>query len=613
MNRYLVTYIIFFALLTELNLYGQPRVSVSSFDSLYDRATISLASDTAGAARQVALLMTMRGSLSDLQRARLDYLRLRLNKAGPENPATGVTTPGNPTGAQDHPDSLLRSARWYLERSLPDRAIPLLIKAINLLTAGSDGSDQAMIELSEAYRQKQEYSKAMGLLYELLMDKQELSDRNLAYALNRLAALYNESAKPATRYADSVIKYSLLCLAVAEKTADTVNLATAQNEMSYQYILRREYLKALGLSRQAVDHFRAAGMRFQAMNALINQSMIHLKSGDRTMALRSLNEATELAPIWENRNLYMRIYQQYANVYAFAGDYRSAYGFILLCNQLQLAFFKDRTDSQIVEQSARFDLYVKEQQIREEQKKNEFTHRQILLLVIILIAITIAFILSVFYFRLKRKDVLKQKLIEAVVETENNERRRIARDLHDGLGPVLSAINHYFQAYLDARPENKEAIQARLQMVIGEAIDEVSRISHNISPHILEKYGLMTALRNLFAPLRASGRYEILFDPGSVDRLDPKIELTVYRCITELLNNTMKHAEASQVSLSFERHDEHLYIRYADNGKGFNVDDKNREGMGLMNIANRVESFGGKLTIDSIPNGGITAHISMPL
>ena len=613
MNRYFVTYTIFFSLLMELNLSGQPRVSVSSFDSLYDRATISLASDTAGAARQVALLMTIRGSLSDLQRARLDYLRLRLIETGPENPATGVTTPGNTTGAQEHPDALLRSARWYLERSLPDRAIPLLMKAINLLTAGSDGAEKAMIELSEAYRQKQEYSKAMGLLYELLMDQQELSDRNLAYALNRLAALYNESAKPATRYSDSVIKYSLLCLAVAEKTADTVNLATAQNELSYQYILRREYLKALGLSRQAVDHFRAAGMRFQAMNALINQSMIHLKSGDRTMALRSLNEATELAPIWENRNLYMRIYRQYANVYAFAGDYRSAYGFILLCNQLQLDFFKDRTDSQIVEQSARFDLYVKEQQIREEQKKNEFTHRQILLLVIILIAITIAFILSVFYFRLKRKDVLKQKLIEAVVETENNERRRIARDLHDGLGPVLSAINHYFQAYLDARPENKEAIQTRLQMVIGEAIDEVSRISHNISPYILEKYGLIMALNNLFAPLIANGKYEITFNPGPEKRFDQKKELTLYRCITELLNNTMKHAEATQVSLSFESHDEHLNIRYADNGKGFNVDDKNREGMGLMNIANRVESFGGKLTIDSIPNGGTTAHISMPL
>jgi signal transduction histidine kinase len=270
-------------------------------------------------------------------------------------------------------------------------------------------------------------------------------------------------------------------------------------------------------------------------------------------------------------------------------------------------------DSQILEQSARYDLLVKEQKIREEQKKNEFNRRQIILLIIITITLTLAFFFSLFYFRLRRQRDLKQKLIEAVVETENNERRRIARDLHDGLGPVISAINHYFQAFLDAKPENRDAIRDRLQVVISEAIDEVSRISHNISPHVLEKHGLMTALNNLLSPLMANEKYEILFTSGFDERLDPKIELTVYRCITELINNTLKHAEATRISLDIGHSEGKLAIRYSDNGKGFTAVPGKRVGQGIPNITNRVESFGGTLSLVSTPNAGISVEIIIPL
>jgi signal transduction histidine kinase len=600
-------------LMLTMNLHGQQVISVSHFDSVYNSVLGGLNTDSGGSVKAFESLLKVRESLTDIQCARLDYLQLRMVETFPMKMAGADHEPCAAPDSLKQPDSLQFCARRYLERSMPDQAIPLLMKSIQQLPAGSGASDHAKIELCEAYRQKQEYSKAMSILYDLLQRQHGLTDRNRAYAWNRLAALYNESSKPASGYTDSVMRYSLLCLNQSEKNGDTVNLATAQNELSYQYILHKEFKKALDLSEKSATNFRASGMPFQAMNALINQSIIYMKLRDNRNALRTLHDASKMAPLWENRNMYLRIYRQYASVYAAIGDYQSAYEFVLLCNQLQLDFYKDRMNSQIVEQSARFDLYVKEQQIRDEQKKNEYTHRQILLLIIIIIAIVLAFLFIIFYFRLKRKDVMKQKLIEAVVETENNERRRIARDLHDGLGPVLSAINHYFQAYLDAKPDKKEAIQERLQHVITEAIDEVSRISHNISPHVLEKHGLIPALNNLFAPLNTDGRYEIRFDPGTVNRLDPKIELTVYRCITELLNNTLKHAEASKITLGFEQTNEYLCIRYTDNGKGFKAENRRREGMGLSNIANRIESFGGNLSIDSSPNDGITVIITMPV
>ncbi len=594
-------------------LYGQVLLSRAQFDSVYDAALKSVSSDIQVTRRYLETLKRAGEPLTNLQLARIGYLQMKTFEAdgsGMENSKAG---PFKAPDSLRSADSLPFYARRYLERSMPDMAIPLLMKALKILPEHSPDADHARIELSEAYRQKMEYRKGIRMIMDLLEKKTPISDWNRAYAYNRLAALYNESGNPAGSYSDSVFNYSILCIDLAEKTGDKPDLAASQNELSFQYKHQGQYGRALELSKQAVSNFLTSGMTYQAMNALINQSDIFQKTNDFKSAFSALERATQLAPVWENRNLYMRIYLQYASLYTTISEYRDAYGFLNLYLHLQKEFFKDRMNSQIVEQSARFDLYVKEQQIRDEQRKNEYTHRQILLLIIIIIAIVLAFLFSIFYFRLRRKDVLKQKLIEAVVETENNERRRIARDLHDGLGPVLSAINHYFQAYLDAKPDKKEAIQERLQHVITEAIDEVSRISHNISPHVLEKHGLITALNNLFAPLTVNGLYQVRFDPGSVHRLDPKIELTLYRCITELLNNTLKHAQASQITLGFEQTNESLYIRYTDNGKGFKAENHRREGMGLSNIANRIESFGGSLSIDSSPNNGITVQITMPV
>ena len=580
---------------------------------MFNKALYSLATDVRTSVRCLETLSAYGDELTMVQHAWLNYLQMRIIEADKSGKfISGKTQPAAPDSL-NHPDSLQYYARRYLERSMPDNAIRLLMRAIEILPGNTGGADHVRIELCEAYRQKLEYSKGISLIYGLLERPSPLSDENQAYAWNRLAALYNESGNPAGSYPDSVIKYSLLCMNLSGRIGDKLDLAASQNELSYQYIRRKKFDKALDLSRKSVSNFLAAGMPFHAMNSLINLSNLYVGKRDYLAALGTLDEATRLSPLWENPNLYMRIYGQYAIVYSATGNFKDAYEFQNLCNLLKGEFYKDRMNNQILEQSAKYDLFIKEQKIREEQKKNEFNHRQIILLVIISITLTLAFVFSLFYFRLRRQGVLKQKLIEAVVETENNERRRIARDLHDGLGPVLSAINHYFQAFLDAKPENREAIGNRLQIVISEAIDEVSRISHNISPHVLEKHGLMTALNNLLAPLMANEKYEISFISKFEERLDPKIELAVYRCITELINNTLKHAVATKISLDIGRGDGKLAIRYSDNGKGFTASSGKRVGQGIPNITNRVESFGGTLLVVSSPNAGILVDITMPL
>ena len=608
---FLVSFVLCFG--TGVQTVGQQVVGESEFDSIYQKGFSRLNSDIVESVECLKKLESLHSQLSPVQRAKANFLRLKVISINSEEAKALENKLFAAPDSLGQDDALVYSARKLLEKSMPDKAIPLLMEALDTIEKGSDKADYCIINLCEAYREKQEYSKGIEMLKDILTNKKAVSDENRAFAYNRLAALYNEWGFPKVSYNDSVDKYSELCIALSEKINSQSNLGLSQNELSYQYLGKNQYAKALALSKKAVTNFKESGMVFSAMNALINQSSIYKGLKEYDLSQKAVIEATELCQIEENRNLFMRLYLQLSNISYSNGKYKDAYDFLAISRELQLDFFRDRINVQINEQSARFDLLMKEQKIREEEQKNEFHKKQIYFLIVTMIILCIAFIASFFYFRIKRKEFIKQQLIEAVVETEAIERKRIARDLHDGLGPVLSAINLYFQAYLDARDAEKEQIRDKMQTVISGAIDEVSRISHNISPHILENHGLITALNNFIAPLVNSGKLDVEFTSDFCGRVELNKELSVYRCITELLNNTMKHAGASKISIDIRSKGKVLFVSYSDDGKGFETSNREPKGMGLSNIKNRVETFGGKLLIESSPKKGIKVNIEIPL
>ncbi|PKP32141.1 MAG: hypothetical protein CVT99_06645 [Bacteroidetes bacterium HGW-Bacteroidetes-16] len=599
-------------LLTE-KLVSQNALSSNEFDSIYYHALAAVRTDSIKANIELKKLTSSMKDYSAIQKARISFLRFCMIRSDKKRYVTIENQMYSAPDSLSIIDSLLYSSSKYLERSMPDKAIPLLMDGMNMLHENSEKSQLCTINLCEAYRQKQEYAKGTSMLNELLSDKSTLSDENKAYAYNRLAALYNEWGHPRTSYPDSVLKYSNLCITLSEKINSKPNMAAAQNELSFQFMRKKEYEKALALSVKSAENFLEAGRSFHAMNALINKSNIYIAKKEYTHALRAIEEAIDMSEVDQNKNLYLRLYSQMARICQLTGNYKDAFELLKISYQLQSDFFKDRINMQINEQSAKYDLLVKEQKIKKEKEKNEFHRRQLILLVFITISLLVAFIVGFFYFRLRRKGVIRQKLMEAVAETEIQEQKRIARDLHDGLGPVLSAINHYFQAFLDAKPGDKPTIQKKLREVISDAIDEVSRISQNISPHVLEQFGLIAALNSFIAPLAKNDRLKVNFTSGFSGRFDLKKELTIYRCITELFNNTMKHAGATHISLTITSGDRMLYITYSDNGKGFNTEVKNHGGMGLYNIRQRMKSFGGSVVIESAQNEGTKTMMALPI
>ena len=600
-------------LLQVKNLHGQQESDYFVFDEVLTRGLNSLNSNPDVSKQCLAILERKHEHFSLVQKAKTSFLRLQVIYSDPVQVAALEKRMFDAPDSLSHSDALICKARKYLVKSMPDKAIPLLMEAIDSLKTNAVLTHFCMINLCEAYRQKQEYAKGIEMLKDLLIQGKTISAENRAFAFNRLAALYNEWGNPKASYRDSVIRYSELGIALSEKIGSKSNLGFSLNELSFQYNLKQQFERALELSARAISSFMDEGMNFSAMNALINQSNIYLGLKQTEPAIQAIARATALCPIEENRNLFMRLYIQLSNINKLTGNFKDAYDFLDISYRLQTEFFKDRINIQINEQSARFDLLMKEQKIREEKQINEFHRKQILFLILTLVILAVVFILSIFYFRLKRKEFMKQKLIEAVIETESGERKRIARDLHDGLGPVLSAINHYFQAYIDANETDKLSIQARLQQVISGAIDEVSRISHNISPFVLEKHGLHTALNNFILPLKTGKKLRVEYTSDFTGRFELNKELTIYRCITELFSNTLKHAGATYVTLSVTHRDKSLYVAYTDNGKGFDMTRGKQDGMGLYNIRNRIETFGGRIMLESTPGRGIKVNMELPL
>jgi len=216
---------------------------------------------------------------------------------------------------------------------------------------------------------------------------------------------------------------------------------------------------------------------------------------------------------------------------------------------------------------------------------------------------------------IKEKKRIQHKALGEIILAEERERKRIAADLHDGLGPVMSSINLYYQAYIDEKnPQKKKEIELRLKNIIHDAIADVSKISHNISPHIVENNGLVVALQNFIDQINMHEKIDIILKHDNIFRFDIKKELTIYRAVTELINNTLKYANADYIHIQIYVKDKQLYVKYADNGIGFDIHKQNesKSGIGLYNITNRLESLRGKFIYETSPKLGFKAELIIP-
>lgn len=215
----------------------------------------------------------------------------------------------------------------------------------------------------------------------------------------------------------------------------------------------------------------------------------------------------------------------------------------------------------------------------------------------------------------QQRRLSERRIFHTVIRTEEAERQRFSRDLHDGLGPLLSSARMSLSA-LDITgidPRNKEIIQ-NTNMVIDEAVRSLKEISANMSPHILNDFGLARAITSFINKMFSGGTVTVDFKTNlRGERFDPDIEIIIYRVICEFLNNSLKHSEASRIDVNVDKSSDRLHVYYKDNGKGFILDEHKFNGMGLSNITSRINSLKGELSVSSVLGEGMEAKIDIEI
>lgn len=323
-------------------------------------------------------------------------------------------------------------------------------------------------------------------------------------------------------------------------------------------------------------------------------------------------------------------YRYLSDAYAGLGNFDKAYTFQAKYTVLKDSLLNEKNLRTIAEMQALYAVEKKDREItfleqrtalRDAEIRQENRVRNLFLGIIALLLLT-GFL---FYnrYRLRQKNAYQRtinrqqnEMLQEVVSAQEKERKRIAENLHDGLGSVLSAAKLQLKLMneekLSLSREQQQRYDAAFSL-ISHASEELRTISHAIMPASLAKLGLPAALENIIAGLgQATGMRFAFHAHDFGERPEESVELAIYHITMELVNNIVKHSGATEAVVQLVRHPGYINLTVEDNGKGFNLRERGN-GIGLANIESRVEFLGGRMEVDSGAGSGTTVSIDIPI
>lgn len=213
-----------------------------------------------------------------------------------------------------------------------------------------------------------------------------------------------------------------------------------------------------------------------------------------------------------------------------------------------------------------------------------------------------------------KKDA-QRKVYYAMINAEERERTRVAKELHDGVSPILSAIKLYVQTFLNAESKDTRMdLSQKIIETINEAVQSVSDISNRLSPHILQNFGLATAINSFIEKIMDTTDITFGFYSNLEGKIDENIEINLYRIVIELINNTVKYAKAKYIKIRIEKNRD-IILTFEHNGIGFDVEKvmKESKGMGLKNLFSRIDFLNGKIYIKNNQYKGLKIKFLIPI
>ncbi len=522
--------------------------------------------------------------------------------------------------------SLSNEGLNFFNKSNYDSALYFDLKALTIQEEIGDSLSMAgnLSNIGNLYYRMKSPVEAIKYLNEGLKIYELLHYQSgIANDLNSLGVIYDDMGQT-----ERAIEHYNRSLKIKEELDDKFGIAHTLRNLGDIYSSKGNHKQAFVNYKKALE----LGMDLEDQEG-VSEAM--LKIAAELAEEKKYKEANEYADSAftiaceiENKLIQREAVKSLSDYYSRLGNFQKAYEYHKLFKDFNDSIVNESKNRQVAEIQTKYETEKKEKQnallsSRIETKEKQLLKEKTKFFVSIGFLFFIVIISVLLYNRNKLKqnkifseEMLKQEKLrlKTVILTQETERKRIALELHDGLGQMLSAARLNVAA-LDGKNENGKNQFNNALTLIDDSCRELRNISHDIMPALLVKSGLISAVEELAAKSGSSSALSIHIDHDeNIGRLQQETEINIFRIIQELLNNIIKYAEATEVHIQFIREDQYLSLLMEDNGKGF---DKNilatSKGNGWHNIQSRLELIQGTIEIDSQLGNGTVVHIEVPL
>lgn len=347
---------------------------------------------------------------------------------------------------------------------------------------------------------------------------------------------------------------------------------------------------------------------YDEMTTLCFYSQVLSRKGKHKEACNFSHESIQMAKPFNDPDALSTTYSMHARNLKQAGKVDSAFQTLLILQSLQIDRYNTNLNKSIAEAEAKF------KNAEVEFEKNvaiSESKRKVQLYASIFIFTLFLFITGgIFYFHRKKAITEKQKM-HAILKAEEEERDRVSRELHDGIGQLLGAAKLNLHAYEEN--QRKDILEKAIRLIDESAI-ELRSVSHSLAPVTLKKNGLVLSIKKFLDSLHSHSLKISFHSTQNTIPIDNNKEIVVYRIIQECVSNVIKHAKAKNLFVSLDLNENFLNIMVEDDGKGFEIkSSENADGIGLHNMKVRTEYLRGTMEIDSKLNSGTVFSFRFPL
>ncbi|HAS41087.1 MAG TPA: hypothetical protein DCS93_11440 [Microscillaceae bacterium] len=486
---------------------------------------------------------------------------------------------------------------------------------------------KSYLGLGVLYQRTNHYTASLDYLQQALVTFQKRNNKSfLVKTYHELGFLYTK-----IRDYDKAVSSYNKSLSLLDEIKSTQNIQVTYNNLGLVYLEQSKFGEAKKWLNASLDI--AKEKRDTSTLALVynNLGRIQYEKGNNQQAIDYYNTSLSFSEKIIEKYNRRQVLANLSIVYAKLDKYEQALTYYRQFNQANDSLEKSFREAMVLK-----DQYLKEKQAKELEltRLKEVSYRQKLFnifLGITTVLLLITLVIGIIGYKTRQKarqrklqidELLSEQefiALSKMLQGQEQERDRIAQDLHDRLGSMLSMVQLHFGALKDepqvAQVQQMPQYQKATQL-LDNACDQVRKVAHDISSNMLRRFGLIPALFDLKENVEGSNSLKIsIIDNGFDDqRLPANYEIQIYRVIQEMVSNVLKHAEAQNLEIQLLWTENNLHISVEDNGKGFNVKRRREQGgMGLSGIESRVRGLGGECTIDSTEGIGTAMMIDIPM